>query len=178
MSRIARIPLDVPAGVEVKLNGKSLTVKGPKGEFDFIIHKDVAVKFEDNQLLVSASENADPKSKAMIGTTRVLLGNIVTGVTKGFEKKLQLVGVGYRAKVQGKNLELTLGYSHDVNFAIPEGIVIETPSNTEVLIKGACKQQVGQVAANIKFLRSVEPYKGKGIRYADEQIKLKDAKKK
>ena len=177
MSRIARKPLEIPAGVEFKQNEKLVTVKGPKGELSYNIHDAVIVEVEGNVVNVAPNKGHD-LARSMLGTTRVLLGNMVTGVSQGFEKKLQLVGVGYRAKVQGKALELNLGYSHPVSYPIPEGITIETPSNTDVIVKGADKQRVGQVSAEIRELRPPESYKGKGVRYADERIVLKETKKK
>jgi large subunit ribosomal protein L6 len=177
MSRIARKPLKIPAGVEFKQNEKLVTVKGPKGELSYNTHEAVIVTFEGDVVNVKAQENHD-LAKPMVGTTRVLLENMVTGVSQGFEKKLQLVGVGYRAKVQGKALDLNLGFSHPVRYPIPDGITIETPSNTDVIVKGADKQKVGQVSAEIRELRPPESYKGKGVRYADERIVLKETKKK
>ncbi len=178
MSRIARKPLNVPSGVEFKQQGNLITIKGPKGQFEYTVHKLVAVAVDGNVVLVAPKENHEKEAKAMVGTTRVLLENFVHGVHQGFEKKLELRGVGYRAKVQGKTLEMTLGHSHPIKYPIPEGITIESPSNTEVVVKGACKQQVGQIAAEIRSKRPPEPYKGKGVRYANEHISLKETKKK
>jgi large subunit ribosomal protein L6 len=175
MSRIAKAPVNVPTGVEVVLQGQDITVKKSKTALTHKIHDDVEVKLEDNVLTFAARKN---NAVAITGTTRSLINNMVVGVDKGFEKKLILTGVGYRAQAQGNNLNLTLGFSHPVNFAIPEGITIETPTQTEVVVKGADKQQVGQVAANIRSYREPEPYKGKGIRYADEVVVMKEAKKK
>ncbi len=177
MSRIAKIPLEIPTGVEFKQAEGTVHVKGPKGALAYEISKAVVVSIEGNQVNVVANDSSD-EARCMVGTTRVLLGNMVKGVHTGFERALKLVGVGYRAKVQGKVLELSLGFSHPVNFAIPEGIVIETPSATDIVIKGFDKQKIGQVAANIRAYRPPEPYKGKGVRYADEVVILKETKKK
>ena len=176
MSRVANNPVTIPSGVEVNIAGRSVTVKGGKGSLTHEVHPAVEISQQDNVLKFSpkAVDNAD----ALAGTTRALLNNMVTGVSQGFEKKLQLVGVGYRAQAQGKVLNLTLGFSHPVAFSVPEGITVETPSQTEILVKGTDKQQVGQVAANIRAYRPPEPYKGKGVKYADEQIVRKEAKKK
>lgn len=177
MSRIAKIPLNIPAGVEFKQTNNVINIKGPKGAIPFTIHESVSVTVVENIVEVRSNEGYD-EPNPMVGTTRILLGNIVKGVHTGFEKALKLVGVGYRAKVQGKTLELSLGFSHPVNYAIPEGILIETPSNTDIIIKGHDKQKVGQVAADIRGYRPPEPYKGKGVRYADERVVLKETKKK
>ena len=177
MSRIANAPVVIPSGVEVNLNGNALSVKGSNGAMNFDIHEFVSASVEDGALLFKALKD-DRSSLAMAGTMRSLANNMVEGVSKGFEKKLQLVGVGYRAQVQGKKLNLTLGFSHPVVYDIPEGITIEAPSQTELLVKGADKQKVGQVSADIRAFRPPEPYKGKGVRYADEHIIRKDAKKK
>ena len=175
MSRIANSPITVPAGVDVNISGQSVTVKGTKGSMQFDLSTDISIVQEENILKVKTGvKSAIP----MAGTTRALVSNMVTGVSQGYEKKLELVGVGYRAQAQGKKLSLTLGFSHPVVYAAPEGIVIETPSQTEVLIKGTDKQQVGQVAAELRHFRPPEPYKGKGVRYADEQVRRKEAKKK
>lgn len=175
MSRIAKQPIDIPSGVDVKLQGQNLVVKGPVGEMSMNIHSDVSVEQKDNQLCVQMDKS---NNIAMAGTMRSLMNNLVTGVSKGFERKLELVGVGYRAQSKGKALNLTLGFSHPIDYPIPEGIKIETPSQTEVVIKGADKQKVGQVAAEIRAYRSPEPYKGKGVKYAEERIIRKEAKKK
>jgi len=177
MSRIANAPVAIPGGVEVNLNGSALSVKGSNGAMDFNIHESVSASIDDGLLTFKAIKN-DRSSVSMAGTMRALASNMVTGVSQGFEKKLQLVGVGYRAQVQGKKLNLTLGFSHPVIYDIPEGITVETPSQTEILVKGADKQKVGQVSAEIRAWRPPEPYKGKGVRYADEHIVRKDAKKK
>ena len=177
MSRIAKNPVEIPSGVQVAINGNDITVKGPKGSLERTIHDFVEVVQEDNVLKFSA--RAPQKGAvAMAGTMRALVGNMVAGVADGFEKKLTLIGVGYRAQAQGKVLNLTLGFSHPVSYEVPEGITIETPSQTEILVKGVDKQVVGQVAANIRAYRSPEPYKGKGVRYADEHVVMKEAKKK
>jgi large subunit ribosomal protein L6 len=177
MSRIANAPVEIPAGVEVSLNGAEVSIKGTKGTLSRNIHSDVEVTQEGTALKSSARNNAK-QAVAQAGTTRALLNNMVLGVTQGFEKKLTLVGVGYRAKSQGTKLDLTLGFSHPVQYIVPEGIKIETPSQTEIIISGPDKQQVGQVAADIRAYRSPEPYKGKGVRYSDEHVARKDAKKK
>ena len=177
MSRIAKKPVELPSGVELKEAAGQLSVKGPKGELTMPLNSEVAVKLEDNVATFEA-RSGSRFSTAMTGTTRALVANMVTGVSEGFERKLELVGVGYRAAAQGKKLNLTLGFSHPVEYQAPEGISIETPSQTEVLVKGADKQQVGQVAAEIRRYRPPEPYKGKGVRYADERVVLKEAKKK
>ena len=175
MSRIANQPVEVPTGVEIKINGQSITAKGAKGEMELNLHPAVKMKHEDATLTVNAD---DKKFVAMAGTMRSLLNNLVIGVSQGFERKLELVGVGYRAKSQGATLNLALGFSHPVEYKIPKGITIETPSNTEVVIKGFDKQKVGQVAAEIRAYRPPEPYKGKGVKYSDERVIRKEAKKK
>ena len=177
MSRIANYPVAIPAGVEVNFAASILTVKGKKGSLTLDVHPAVEITNKDN-VLSFAPRDKDPKSNAMAGTFRALINNMVTGVTTGFEKKLELVGVGYRAQMQGKALNLTLGFSHPVVYPIPEGITVETPSQTEVDIKGTDKQKVGQVAADIRAYRPPEPYKGKGVKYAGEVIARKEAKKK
>ncbi len=177
MSRVAKNPVSIPSGVTVTINGQEITVKGSKGELKRVVHDAVEVKQEENVLTFAAREGV-ANGNAFAGTMRSLVNNMVLGVSDGFEKKLQLVGVGYRAQAQGKTLNLTLGFSHPVNYEVPEGITIETPSNTDVVVKGADKQLVGQVAANIRAYRPPEPYKGKGVRYADEHIRRKEAKKK
>ncbi|TQV87887.1 50S ribosomal protein L6 [Aliikangiella coralliicola] len=177
MSRVAKNPVAIPSGVTVDLKGQTIAVKGAKGELKQDIHTSVDVNVEDNQVTFAGRDGVDG-AKAMSGTMRSLVNNMVTGVSQGFEKKLLLVGVGYRAKAKGKVLDLTLGFSHPVNYELPEGITVETPSNTEILVKGVDKQLVGQVAANIRAYRPPEPYKGKGVKYADETIRRKEAKKK
>jgi large subunit ribosomal protein L6 len=177
MSRVAKSPVLVPNGVEITLQGQHLQVKGKQGSLEHLIHQQVEVKITDKVLTFIPREPLQA-AVALAGTTRALVHNMVQGVTQGFQKKLVLVGVGYRAQVQGTMLNLTLGYSHPINFAIPTGITIESQSPTEMTIKGSNKQLVGQVAANIRAFRPPEPYKGKGVRYADETILLKEAKKK
>lgn len=176
MSRIAKNPVVVPAGVDVKFDGQQVTVKGSVGTLSLELNESVEIKQEDSTLTFAPKEGE--KSWAMAGTTRSLLNNMIVGVSQGFEKKLQLNGVGYRAKASGKVLNLTLGFSHPVNYQLPEGITAETPSQTEIVVKGADKQQVGQVAAEVRAFRPPEPYKGKGVRYADEHVRRKEAKKK
>jgi large subunit ribosomal protein L6 len=188
MSRVAKSPIELPNGVEFSQQGNLITVKGPKGQLQHELHPHVKIMQEGNVLQViendeigetSGSKNIVKKNlTALAGTTRAIVGNNVIGVSTGFEKKLTMVGVGYRAQVQGNKLNISAGFSHPVNFEIPEGITIEMPSQTEIIVKGACKQAVGQVAANIRAVRPPEPYKGKGIRYFDEQIILKETKKK
>ena len=175
MSRIANKPIDLTSGVEVTIKEQTVTAKGPKGSMSIDLHKTVGIEQDGNQLKVKAENN---QAIAMAGTMRSLVNNMVTGVSQGFEKKLQLIGVGYRAQAQGNTLNLTLGFSHPVNYAIPEGITIETPSQTEIHVKGIDKQKVGQVSAEIRAYRPPEPYKGKGVRYVDEYVIRKEAKKK
>lgn len=177
MSRIAKQPVEIPKGVEIKIDGLKVTAKGSKGTLSTMLHKDVEIKQEDNVLNFSPRD-ARKSSMALTGTIRAVVNNIVTGVSDGFEKKLQLVGVGYRAQAQGRKLSLSLGFSHPVDFEVPEGIEIETPAATEIVVKGCDKQRVGQVCAEIRAFRPPEPYKGKGVKYADEQIIRKEAKKK
>ncbi len=176
MSRVAKRPVDVHKGIEVGLEGNVLTIKGPKGSLSLECHSEVEVVNDDSGLAVSP-RSGSRFSRAMAGTTRSLISNMVVGVSAGFERKLQLVGVGYRAKAQGQTINLTLGFSHPVSYEVPEGVTVEAPSQTEILIKGIDKQQVGQVAAEIRNFRPPEPYKGKGVRYSDERIVLKEAKK-
>ena len=177
MSRIAKNPIAVPSGVEINLAADQLMVKGGKGELSMAINPAVEVKFEDGQLTFAPAGEAE-NGWAQAGTARAVANNLVRGVTEGFEKKLQLVGVGYRAQAQGKKLNLSLGFSHPVEYELPEGITAETPSQTEIVIKGIDKQRVGQVSAEIRAYRPPEPYKGKGVRYADEYVRRKEAKKK
>lgn len=177
MSRIANNPVQIPAGVEVNVNGQTVSVKGKNGQMTIDVHEKVNVAQNDGALQFSGREGVSG-SVSMAGTMRSLTNNLVIGVTDGFEKKLTLVGVGYRAQAQGNVLNLTLGFSHPVNYAVPEGISIETPSQTEITIKGMDKQKVGQVAAEIRAYRPPEPYKGKGVRYSDERVLRKEAKKK
>ncbi len=177
MSRVAKNPVALPKGVEVSLAGGNVTVKGPLGSLTLNRNLAVEVVVEGEQLMVKPVAGAE-NANALSGTTRALLANLVNGVSKGFEKKLTLVGVGYRAAAQGDTLNLSLGFSHPVAHKMPAGVKVETPSQTEVLIKGIDKQQVGQVAAEIRAYRKPEPYKGKGVRYADEVVILKETKKK
>lgn len=177
MSRIGKRPVAVPAGVTAKVEGQKVSVKGAKGELSFVVPDDVIVKFENNEIKVDP-RNETKRAQALWGTARAQVNNLVTGVTKGFEKKLEINGVGYKAAVAGKNLQLSLGYSHDINFPIPAGITIATPRPVEIIIGGTDRQQVGQVAAEIRSLRGPEPYKGKGVKYADEFIFRKEGKKK
>ena len=177
MSRIAKEPVSIPANVEINLSASDVSVKGPLGELQRSINSDVTVEHKDDVLLVTVA-NDSRQANAMSGTMRSLLANMVQGVSKGCEKKLLLVGVGYRAKADKENLNLTLGFSHPVVYKLPEGIKAETPSQTEIVISGIDKQKVGQVAAEVRAFRKPEPYKGKGVRYADEVIVMKEAKKK
>ena len=177
MSRIAKSPVELPKGVEVKLEGQDITVKGGKASMALAVHSSVEVKQEENVLTFSPRDSSK-KSNALAGTTRALINNMVFGVSTGFERKLILNGVGYRTKVSGNTLSLTLGFSHDVNYEIPEGVKAETPTQTEIVLKGADKQLLGQVASEIRAFRPPEPYKGKGVRYADENVRRKEAKKK
>ena len=177
MSRVAKKPVQIPAGVQVTVDGDLLKVKGFKATLEMTLHSNVQVSVDGDVAQVSVREESG-KAVALAGTTRSILANMVEGVAKGFERKLELRGVGYRAQAQGKVLNLTLGFSHPVNYAVPEGVTIETPSQTEVVVKGADKQQVGQVAAEIRRFRPPEPYKGKGVRYANERVLMREAKKK
>jgi large subunit ribosomal protein L6 len=176
MSRVAKAPVDLPQGVTATVSADSVTIKGAKGTLTLPLNPGVTVVSADKKLEIQYSDPGIARMQA--GATRAHLANMVRGVTKGYDRKLELVGVGFRAAVQGKLLNLTLGFSHPVNFAIPEGITIETPSQTEIMIKGIDRQKVGQVAAEIRHIRPPEPYKGKGVRYAGEQITLKEGKKK
>lgn len=177
MSRVANQPVTIPGGVEVQVSGQKVSAKGPKGNNEIEVNGLVSVAMEDGSLKV-ASNDSEKKSIAMAGTMRALLNNLVVGVHDGFEKKLELRGVGYRAQAQGNKLNLTLGFSHPVVHDIPEGVKVETPSQTEVVVSGISKQAVGQVAADIRSYRPPEPYKGKGVRYVDEHVVMKEAKKK
>jgi large subunit ribosomal protein L6 len=177
MSRVANSPIAVPSGVEVKVDGQHISVKGSKGELDLNVHQDVEITQNDGALQVAA-RSPEKRSRAMAGTTRALVFNMVTGVSTGFERRLQLQGVGYRAQAQGKKLNLQLGFSHPVEYELPEGISVETPSQTEIVVTGTDKQLVGQVSAEIRAFRPPEPYKGKGVRYANERVRRKEAKKK
>ena len=175
MSRVAKSPVVLPAGVEVKLDGSHLTVKGGKGALSMNLNDKVAINVESGQVTFDVK---DPQAWAHAGTARALVNNMVVGVTKGFEKKLELIGVGYRAKASGKTLNLTLGFSHPIDYELPAGVTAETPSQTEILLRAADKQLLGQAAAEIRGFRPPEPYKGKGIRYSDEHVLRKEAKKK
>jgi large subunit ribosomal protein L6 len=179
MSRIAKMPVKLPQGVNATVAADAVTVKGAKGALTLKLADGLSVTQKDQELVVVIAEGkATNERVAAAGATRANLANMVTGVAKGFERKLELVGVGYRAAVQGKNLNLTLGFSHPVAFAVPEGISIETPSQTEIIVKGTDRHKVGQVAAVIRGYRPPEPYKGKGVRYAGEKIVMKEGKKK
>ncbi|EAQ35904.1 50S ribosomal protein L6 [Nitrobacter sp. Nb-311A] len=177
MSRIGKRPVTVPSGVTATVQGQTVKMKGPKGELQFIVHDDVEVNLESGVVKV-APRYQTKRAQALYGTARAQVANLVAGVTKGFEKKLEIVGVGYRAALQGKSLQLALGYSHDVSYPIPEGITIAVPKPTEITITGNDAQRVGQVAAEIRGYRPPEPYKGKGVKYADETIFRKEGKKK
>ena len=177
MSRIAKNPVPMASGVEAELKGNSLTVKGPRGSLAMECHTEVQVEKVDGELRV-APRSGSRFARAMAGTTRSLINNMVTGVTAGFERKLTLVGVGYRARAQGQQLNMTLGFSHPINFRVPEDVTIQTPSQTEIVVQGIDRQRVGQVAAELRRFRPPEPYKGKGVRYSDERVVLKEAKKK
>jgi large subunit ribosomal protein L6 len=177
MSRIAKMPLSLPKGIEFTQSADVLKVKGPKGELTLPVNSEIEIAVNENVATVSA-RSGSRFAHAMAGTTRALVNNMITGVTDGFERKLELVGVGYRVQAQGKKLNLTLGFSHPVVYELPEGVSAEAPSQTEIIIRGADKQQVGQVAAEIRGFRPPEPYKGKGVRYSDEHVVIKEAKKK
>ena len=177
MSRIAKAPVELPQGAEFKQEGSVVTIKGSKGTLSLELNPEVELSQEDGTLRV-APRSGSRFSTAIAGTMRSLLSNMVQGVTEGFERKLELVGVGYRAQAQGNKLNLTLGFSHPIVYQVPEGVSVETPSQTEVVVKGYDKQQVGQVAAEIRGFRPPEPYKGKGVRYANERVVIKEAKKK
>jgi large subunit ribosomal protein L6 len=177
MSRIAKNPVNLPSGVEVKQDNRLITVKGAKGSLSVAVNPRVVISQQDGVLTFTAADGAQ-NSKAQSGTMRSIINNMVVGVTDGFERKLQLVGVGYRAQAQGNKINLTLGFSHPVEYQLPEGVSAETPSQTEIVLKATDKQLLGQVAAEIRGFRPPEPYKGKGVRYADEQVRRKEAKKK
>ena len=177
MSRIGLKPIPLPAGVEVKIEDQLSIVKGPKGELRQHIPTDIAIEVADGEIRCTRTSNA-PQHRSSHGLVRALLANQVTGVTDGFSKALSIVGVGYRAELKGKDLVLSLGFSHPIDYPVPEGITIETPSQTEIVVSGSDKQRVGQVAAEIRAFRPPEPYKGKGVRYVDERIIRKEAKKK
>ena len=177
MSRVAKNPVSIGSGVEADLRGDSLTVKGPKGSLTLECHAEVRVDKVASELRVSPRSGSRFAS-AMAGTTRALINNMVTGVTAGFERRLTLVGVGYRAKAQARQLDMTLGFSHPINYRVPEDVTIQTPSQTEIVVRGIDRQRVGQVAAELRRFRPPDPYKGKGVRYSDERVVLKEAKKK
>jgi len=177
MSRIGNNPVALPSGVEVKLDGQHISVKGGKGTMEFEVHADVEVQHSDD-LLTFAARGQSKQARALSGTTRALVNNMVIGVTDGFERRLQLQGVGYRAQAQGKKLNLQLGFSHPVAYQLPDGVTAETPSQTEIVVSGMDNQLVGQVSAEIRAFRPPEPYKGKGVRYANERVRRKEAKKK
>ncbi|NQY44111.1 MAG: 50S ribosomal protein L6 [Legionellales bacterium] len=180
MSRIADQPINIPKGVDVNIKEQCIMVKGSKGVLEHNVHPFIAVTKNDDgsQLNVSVSKKSESTAEALSGTTRALVNNMVVGVSDGFSKSLDLVGVGYRAQLKGKTIDLNLGFSHPVEYALPEGITAEMPSNTNIIIKGIDKQKVGQVAAEIRAIRPPEPYKGKGVKYSDEKIIRKEAKKK
>jgi len=177
MSRIGKKPVAIPSGVQASVEGQTVKVKGPKGALQVVLHDDVAPRIDDGAVRI-APRAETIRARAMWGLSRSLVANLVTGVTKGFERRLEITGVGYRAAVQGKNLQLSLGYSHEVAYPIPDGITITTPRPTEILIAGIDKQKVGQIAAEIRGYRPPEPYKGKGVKYAGEYIFRKEGKKK
>jgi len=177
MSRIGKKAVPVPSGVTASVEGQTVKMKGPKGTLQYVVPEDIVVKMDKGEIKVDPRDDTK-RARAMWGTSRTLVSNLVTGVTKGFETKLEITGVGYRAAVQGKNLQLALGFSHDVSYPIPEGIAIVTPKPTEIVVSGIDKQRVGQVAAEIRGFRPPEPYKGKGVRYAGEFIFRKEGKKK
>jgi large subunit ribosomal protein L6 len=177
MSRIGKKPIAVPSGVTAAVEGQTVKVKGPKGALQAAVHDDVVVKLEGGRIKLDPRAETK-RARAQWGTSRTLVANLISGVTKGFERRLEISGVGYRAAVQGKNLQIALGYSHDVIFPIPEGITIATPRPVEIVISGSDRQKVGQVAAEIREYRPPEPYKGKGIKYSDERIFRKQGKKK
>jgi len=174
MSRVAKNPIKLPSGVDINISGSQLNVKGPKGNLDLDLHPGISLEETDGEYVVKP---AGDEHIAMAGTFRALVNNMVVGVSKGFEKKLQLVGVGYRAQLQGNKLNLALGFPHPIEYSAPDGITIETPSQTEIIVSGCDRQKVGQVAANIRSYRPPEPYKGKGVRYSDERVARKEAKK-
>jgi large subunit ribosomal protein L6 len=177
MSRIGKKAVPVPSGVTASVEGQTVKMKGPKGALQYVVPDDIVVKMEKGSIKVDPRDESK-RARSMWGTSRTLVSNLVTGVTKGFESKLEITGVGYRAAVQGKNLQLALGFSHDVLYPIPEGIAIATPKPTEIVVSGIDKQRVGQVAAEIRAYRPPEPYKGKGVKYAGEFIFRKEGKKK
>ncbi|HDZ10550.1 50S ribosomal protein L6 [Pseudohongiella sp.] len=177
MSRVAKNPITLPKGVETAIAGSAITVKGSKGSLNIDLHNDVEIQQDGNVLQVSA-KNGSRQANALAGTFRALINNMVVGVSEGFQRKLQLQGVGYRAKAQGKTLNITVGYSHPIDYELPEGVTADTPTQTEIVLSSSDKQLLGKVAADIRDFRPPEPYKGKGIRYADENVYRKEAKKK
>ena len=177
MSRIGKKPVVVPSGITANVEGQTVKIKGPKGALQVVLHDDVSVKLDGGQIKVDPRFETK-RARSQWGTSRTLIANLIAGVTKGFEQRLEINGVGYRASVQGKNLQIALGYSHDIVYPIPEGITIATPRPVEIVITGSDRQQVGQVAAEIRDYRPPEPYKGKGIKYAGERIFRKEGKKK
>jgi large subunit ribosomal protein L6 len=177
MSRIGKKAVAVPSGITAAVEGQTVKIKGPKGALQVVLHDDVAVKLDNGQIQVGPRSETK-RARSQWGTSRTLIANLITGVTKGFEQRLEIAGVGYRAAIQGKNLQIALGYSHDIIYPIPEGITIATPRPVEIVISGSDRQQVGQVAAEIRDYRPPEPYKGKGIKYAGERIFRKEGKKK
>lgn len=177
MSRIAKAPIVIPRGVEIKVDGDLLTVKGGKGQLSLNLNSAVSIDIADGTVQMQW-DNADKNATAQAGTARAVINNMVTGVSNGYEKKLSLVGVGYRAQAKGNTLNLSLGFSHPIDYQVPSGITVETPSQTEIVVKGNDKHLVGEVAAKIRSYRPPEPYKGKGVRYADEHVARKEAKKK
>lgn len=177
MSRVANSPVEIPKGVETNLSDGAISVKGSKGNLSLELHSSVAVA-QDGEILNISAKDGSRQANAMAGTFRSLINNMILGVSQGFEKKLELRGVGYRAKAEGKKVNITVGYSHPIDYQLPEGVTAESPSQTEIVISGADKQLVGQVAAEIRDFRPPEPYKGKGIRYVDERVFRKEAKKK
>jgi len=174
MSRVAKDPIKLPSGVDINISGSQLNVKGPKGKLELVMHPGVSLDETDGEYMVKPDGD---QNMAMAGTFRALVNNMVIGVSDGFQKKLQLVGVGYRAQLQGDKLKLALGFSHPVEYNAPKGITLETPTQTEIIVSGCDKQKVGQVAAEIRSYRPPEPYKGKGVRYSDERVARKEAKK-
>ncbi len=177
MSRVAKDPITLPKGVETAIAGSAITVKGSKGSLNIDLHNDVDIKQDGNVLQLSA-KNGSRQANALAGTFRALINNMVVGVSEGFQRKLQLQGVGYRAKAQGKTLNITVGYSHPIDYELPEGVTADTPTQTEIVLSSSDKQLLGKVAADIRSFRPPEPYKGKGIRYAEENVYRKEAKKK
>jgi large subunit ribosomal protein L6 len=177
MSRIGKKPVAVPSGITAAVEGQTVKIKGPKGALQVVLHDDVTVKLDNGQIQVGPRSETK-RARSQWGTSRTLIANLITGVTKGFEQRLEINGVGYRASIQGKNLQIALGYSHDIVYPIPDGITIATPRPVEIVISGSDRQKVGQVAAEIRDYRPPEPYKGKGIKYAGERIFRKEGKKK